>query len=83
MVAEVQSGSVADKAGLAVGDFVLKASGQDTRTDDGETVLRLLKERVGQTVEMSVARPYPVPVTDKEKMRALIVLQTKVCGSLA
>lgn len=79
MVAQIQSGSVADKAGLIVGDFVLKVSGQETRSSEAEKVLQLLKERVGRAVEVVVARPYPVPVTDKEKMRALIVLQTKVC----
>ena len=78
MVAMVQSGSVACRAGLQVGDFVLKISGHDTRTADGEIVLRKLKEAVGRTVEVGVARPFPVPVTDKEKMRALLVLQTKV-----
>ena len=78
MVAMVQTGSVFYKAGLQVGDFVLKLSGQDIRTADGETILRILREAVGRTVEVGVARPYPVPVTDKEKMRALIVLQTKV-----
>ena len=78
MVAQVQSGSVAERAGVIVGDFVLKVCGKDVRTADGEQVLRMLREEVGKAVEVAVARPYPVPVTDKEKMRALLVLQTKV-----
>ena len=78
MVALVQKGSPAARAGLLVGDFILRVAGQETRSADGEYVLRRLKEKVGKTVEVGVARPYPVPVTDKEKMKALIVLQTKV-----
>ena len=81
MVAQVQSGSVAERAGVIVGDFVLKVCGKDVRTADGEQVLRMLREEVGKAVEVAVARPYPVPVTDKEKMRALLVLQTKVSSS--
>lgn len=78
MVAQVQRGSTADRAGLKIGDFVLRVAGGDTRRADGEFVLRRLKEEAGKPVEVGVARPSPVPVTDKEKMRALIVLQTKV-----
>lgn len=78
MVAQVQKGSPAARAGLQVGDFVLRVAGQETRSVDGEKVLRRLKEEVGKVVEVGVARPSLVPVTDKEKMRALIVLQTKV-----
>ena len=78
MVAQVQKGSPAARAGLQVGDFVLRVAGQELRSADGERVLRRLKEEVGKTVEVMVARPFPVPVTDKEKMKALIVLQTKV-----
>ena len=81
MVAQVQSGSVAERAGVIVGDFVLKVCGGDVRTADGEQVLRMLREEAGKAVEVAVARPYPVPVTDKEKMRALLVLQTKVSPS--
>jgi hypothetical protein len=78
MVAQVQSGSVAERAGVTVGDFVLKVCGRDIRTADGEQVLRMMREEVGKAVEVAVARPYPVPLTDKEKMRALLVLQTKL-----
>ena len=78
MVAQVQSGSVAERAGVTVGDFVLKVCGRDIRTADGEQVLRMMREEAGKAVEVAVARPYPVPLTDKEKMRALLVLQTKV-----
>lgn len=78
MVAQVLGSSAAGKAGLLVGDFVLRVSGRDTRSADGEMVLQMLREEIGQAVELCVARPFPVPVTDKEKMRALIVLQTKV-----
>ena len=78
MVAQVQKGSPAARAGLLVGDFVLKVAGEEIRTADGEVVLRRLKEEVGRQVEVGVARPSPVPVTDKEKMKALIFIQTKV-----
>ena len=78
MVALVQKGSPAARAGLQVGDFILRLAGEDKRSADGEKILRRLKEEVGKTVEVGVARPSPVPITDKEKMKALIVLQTKV-----
>ena len=78
MVARVQAGSAAGRTGLQVGDFVLKVSGKDMCSADSELVLRILREGVGGEVELRVARPFPVPVTDKEKMRALLVLQTKV-----
>ena len=80
MVAQVQAGSAAARAGVQVGDFVLKVGGRDTRDWEGEAVLRVFKESVGTAVEVRVARPSPIPVTDKEKRRALIVLQTKVSG---
>lgn len=78
MVAKVLGSSVAGMAGLQVGDFILKVSGRDTHSVDAEVALRMLREEIGRAVEVCVARPYPVPVTDKEKMKALIVLQTKV-----
>ena len=78
MVVKLQDGSPAKRAGLQVGDFVLNVAGQDTRDWEGEAVLRLLQEQAGREVAVRVARGDPIPVSDSERMKALLVLQTKV-----
>ena len=78
VVVQVVNGSEASRAGLQVGDFVLKVDRKDTRDVNAEKVQQMFRECMSSAMEVCVARPFPIPVTDKEKMRALIVLQTKV-----
>lgn len=77
-VAAVVPGSVTDQSGVKAGDFVVKLNGHDVLHSSMETVQSILKFSLGSPLTLHIARPSPVPVTEVQRRRAIIVLQTKV-----
>lgn len=78
IVSSVDRGSSADKGGVKIGDFVIALNGNDNQASSLESVLTVLKCLYGAVIALRVARPTPLPETNFEKRRAIIILQTKV-----
>ena len=55
-ISDLQDGSVADKAGLLVGDMILAVNGEDFVGASYETAARVLKQTDGE-IKMIVANP--------------------------
>ena len=73
------AGSVADGAGAKAGDYLIVLNGKDVQFATGDEVSSTLKYSYGSALEIRVARPHPLPVTDLDRRRAILTLQTKVC----
>ena len=78
MIAGVTRGSSADQAGVKAGDFLIALNGNDLQASMEEAVLTIIKYSHGAVLDMRVGRPQPLPVTDFERRKAIITLQTKV-----
>ena len=73
------TGSVADGAGAKAGDYLIVLNGKDVQFATRDEVSSTLKYSYGSALEIRVARPHPLPVTDLDRRRAILTLQTKVC----
>ena len=78
MLADVDPGSPADKAGLVRGDFLVQLNGNDIQRSSEEAVRTIIKYSHGSKLNVRIARPHPFPSTDYLRRRAIITLQTKV-----
>lgn len=78
MLADVDPGSPADKAGLMRGDFLVQLNGNDIQRSSEEAVRTIIKYSQGSRLTVRVARPHPYPSTDYLRRRAIITLQTQV-----
>ena len=78
MLADIDPGSPADKAGLKRGDFLILLNGNDIQRSSEEAVRTIIKYSQGSQLSIRIARPHPFPSTDYLKRRAIITLQTKV-----
>ena len=78
MLADVDPGSPADKAGLMKGDFLVQLNGNDIQRSSEEAVRTIIKYSQGSKLTVRIARPHPFPSTDYLRRRAIITLQTQV-----
>lgn len=78
VVNDVVAGSIAEQGGLRQADFIVKINGTDVTKRDADDIVSLLNQLKGRKLSVCVARPRPVPTTDAEKRRALLVVQNKL-----
>ncbi len=78
MLSNVLRGSVADRAGVIPGDYIITLNGTNMQEYTEEDVGSKLQSLCGSALEIKVARPHPLPGTDMDKRRALLALQNKV-----
>ncbi len=78
MLSNVLQGSVADRAGVIPGDYIITLNGTNMQECTEDDVGSKLQSLCGSALEIKVARPHPLPGTDMDKRRALLALQNKV-----
>ena len=80
VLSTVTTGSVADQAGAKTGDYLIVLNGRDVQFATRDEVGSVLKHSYGSAIQLRVARPHPLPRTGLDRRRAILTLQTKVCG---
>ncbi len=82
VLCNILRGSVAERAGVKAGDYLIAFNGNDTQESTEDNVGSMLQNSYGSALELRVARPHPLPVSSIDKRRALLTLQNKVIGKL-
>lgn len=78
VLCNILKSSVAERAGVKAGDYLIALNGNDVHESTEDDVGGMLQNSYGSALELRVARPHPLPVSSIDKRRALLTLQNKV-----